>query len=591
LVNQEFVAVYLDFENLVASRYDFVHGKGSWRDDNVGTPKYLSAQAKDDLRAAWFQVRTTLDYAATLGVRSIVRAYANWALPAFAEYGRELTDNAVDLVQLFPVASSKNGADIRLATDVIEDLDSFRHITHVMIGAGDSDYIPVAQKVRRRGKRVIGLSITGSNNHTWPAACDEFRLYESLLGTEAITESASSGAEESSVELLRRAVGLELARSGEDWTHPGSLKQLMTRLRPSYDQADDGFKSFGDFLRSVPEVEWGGKDGNKIRLVTERDRALSRKTATVAKTELAQAPETESDLSPTAQECRAAVPEFAKWLPLTDELVALAVLAAEKYGEIARLKAPENSSGLGSEVDRVLVEAGHAPEAAKRARALVMALVPVVVRDDAGRYGPNDELTPLADTVPTRLRLKLAERMRDKVPSATAVDLIQAILGQDVDPLQADSIASAMTYAVTQDIREALTQWFVTPPVLDDVLSVLDLVPHDAVITSSGDLRRLVGAELERVGRPPDTVPWEPLWNLLLDSTSLTAQGAGWTIGAADKPSRLTQILTFHLGRLVAAQLLPPSFDQACSLVLRDRTATWGRHLVQATLGYGLDLA
>ena len=46
------VAVYLDFENLVASRYDEVHGKGSWKSDGQSagrTPERLS-QAKLEIR-------------------------------------------------------------------------------------------------------------------------------------------------------------------------------------------------------------------------------------------------------------------------------------------------------------------------------------------------------------------------------------------------------------------------------------------------------------------------------------------------------------------------------------------------------------
>lgn len=43
-----------------------------------------------------------------------------------------------------PVDRTKNGADIRLAIDVIDDLSAHRHITYVLVVAGDSDYVSPA---------------------------------------------------------------------------------------------------------------------------------------------------------------------------------------------------------------------------------------------------------------------------------------------------------------------------------------------------------------------------------------------------------------------------------------------------------------
>ena len=57
-------------------------------------------------------------------------------------------------MQLFPTAGTKNGADIRLSVDVVEELFRLPDITHVVIVAGDSDYIPPAQNVRRLGRTV-----------------------------------------------------------------------------------------------------------------------------------------------------------------------------------------------------------------------------------------------------------------------------------------------------------------------------------------------------------------------------------------------------------------------------------------------------
>ena len=64
-----------------------------------------------------------IDFASSFGTLVLTRAYANWSAPMNAEYRGQLVRRAVDLVQLFPAAAyAKNGADIRLAVNAVEDM-------------------------------------------------------------------------------------------------------------------------------------------------------------------------------------------------------------------------------------------------------------------------------------------------------------------------------------------------------------------------------------------------------------------------------------------------------------------------------------
>ena len=91
----------------------------------------------------------------------MTRAYADWSVPANAAYRKALVDRAVDLVQLFAAAGTKNGADIRLAVDTVEDLSRHPDITHVTLVAGDSDFVPLAQRCKRMGRFVVGIGVAG----------------------------------------------------------------------------------------------------------------------------------------------------------------------------------------------------------------------------------------------------------------------------------------------------------------------------------------------------------------------------------------------------------------------------------------------
>jgi hypothetical protein len=57
-------------------------------------------------------------------------------------------------------------------------------LTHVIIVAGDSDYVPLAQRCKRLGRYVVGVGVAGSTAKSLAAACDEFTSYDSLPGVQ-----------------------------------------------------------------------------------------------------------------------------------------------------------------------------------------------------------------------------------------------------------------------------------------------------------------------------------------------------------------------------------------------------------------------
>lgn len=180
------VAVYIDFDNIVISRYDQLHGRGTFHQQRVKSVQRGSTDAvATRVEQATVDVGAILDYAASFGTPVISKAYADWSVAVNAGYRQQLLARAVDLVQLFPTTRGiKNGADIRLAVDVMEDLFRLPDITHVVIVAGDSDYIALAQKAKRLGRFVVGIGVAGSTSKSLAAACDEFADYDALPGVE-----------------------------------------------------------------------------------------------------------------------------------------------------------------------------------------------------------------------------------------------------------------------------------------------------------------------------------------------------------------------------------------------------------------------
>jgi len=257
------VAVYFDFDNIVISRYDQIHGRNSFqRDKAAGFHKQPGR-----LTEATVDVSAIIDFASSFGTLVLTRAYADWSADVNAEYQGQLVGRAVDLVQLFPAAAyAKNGADIRLAVDAVEDMFRLPDLTHVVIVAGDSDYIPLAQRCKRLGRYVVGIGITGSISKSLTAACDEFVTYDALPGVpvaaapkrkprkKTADEPEPADPQATATALLERALKIGHGKDDADWLHNSAVKAQMKRMDPSFSEKSLGFRSFSDFLRSRPEV-------------------------------------------------------------------------------------------------------------------------------------------------------------------------------------------------------------------------------------------------------------------------------------------------------------------------------------------------
>ena len=284
------VAVYIDFDNIVISRYDQVHGRGQFQRDKVRgfnrSDKSADPELAEKVQRATVDVGAVIDFASSFGTLVLTRAYADWSAPVNADYRGQLVSRAVDLVQLFPAAAyAKNGADIRLAVDAVEDMFRLPDLTHVVIVAGDSDYIALAQRCRRLGRYVVGVGVAGSTSRSLAAACDELVTYDALPGITPADEPAEpqepgdarsargtrrtrqpaaavsdepdpehQDPQEQATRLLERALRLGQEKDDADWLHSSAVKSQMRRMDPSFSERALGYRSFSDFVKSREAV-------------------------------------------------------------------------------------------------------------------------------------------------------------------------------------------------------------------------------------------------------------------------------------------------------------------------------------------------
>lgn len=275
------VAVYIDFDNIVISRFSQVNGRFS-RQQKMKDLDPLEPETAKMLEDATVDLGAVLDFASSFGTVAVSRAYADWSVPVNSAYSQQLIDRAVDLIQLFPATKAgKNGADIRLALDVADDLSRFPHLTHVVIVAGDSDYIALAQRCKQLGRYVVGIGVTGSVSPAFALACNEFKDYDALPGVtapprqpaarERKQQETAAAPANPAADLLVKALQLAQAKDDDEWQPASGIKSQMLRLDATFQERALGFKSFTDFASSLPElVELD--DGTTLRKIRLRSR-------------------------------------------------------------------------------------------------------------------------------------------------------------------------------------------------------------------------------------------------------------------------------------------------------------------------------
>ena len=258
------VAIYWDFENLHAGLVEEKFGEGSYgKPDN----RFKVQEPLVDIQAI-------VELGASFGPIAINRAYCNWQY--FGRYRDALLQCAVELIQLFPPgASAKNGADIKLCLDATEDLARFGHIGTLIVVGGDSDFMPVAQKIKAAGRTLIGVGTRPATNRHWAKSCHEFRYYENLIEGELNQPQAAPGQAEApagsvdlAAEIVRRAVRLLAENRGEPWVNKAAIWPMIKRLDSTFDPKDHGHDSFAEMVKALDailEVRKGEYD-HEVRL-------------------------------------------------------------------------------------------------------------------------------------------------------------------------------------------------------------------------------------------------------------------------------------------------------------------------------------
>jgi len=249
VAEEKLIAVFIDYENLaIGARH---------------------------MRKGGFKIDLVLRRLLEKGRIVFKRAYCDWgkyrgAVQEFHSAGVEL----IDIPQT--KASGKNSADIHMVVDALDLCHQKSHIDVFALVSGDSDFSPLAAKLKENDKRVIGCGIKSSTSDLLIGSCDEFIYYDDLVRHSEKPKRApqrsgeTRSGENRSGEACDRIVEIVQSLERDYDTVWGSMvKQATRRVFPGFNEEYYGFANFADLLENVRkrgliELEFDEQRGNYI---------------------------------------------------------------------------------------------------------------------------------------------------------------------------------------------------------------------------------------------------------------------------------------------------------------------------------------
>ncbi|MCC8182076.1 MAG: NYN domain-containing protein [Clostridiales bacterium] len=193
------------------------------------------------------KMEALLHEVSTYGRIVLKKAYGNWKKPALKNWENEVKRLAIKAEQQFDYVAGKNTTDIALSIDAMDLLHERTYDAFVLVSS-DSDYTPLAIRLRESGAYIIGAGVT-TTPESFKNACDDFILLEYVSQAEE-GEPAEKPAPEATASGQRQT-----DRRGSKQTPPAPhIEEIHNLLRIAWDrfQDDEGFvnvASAGHYLK------------------------------------------------------------------------------------------------------------------------------------------------------------------------------------------------------------------------------------------------------------------------------------------------------------------------------------------------------
>jgi len=204
-----------------------------------------------------------------LGTINIRRAYGNWAKASLKGWGNLTGLHSIIPMQQFDVVKGKSATDMRMTIDAM-DLLYRGNVDGFGIMSSDSDFLPLAQRIREDGLPVYGFG-TSKTPLGFRQACTRFFDVAALVTSQAAENETLPAPKSCPVDdELLEVLGHAYKASERDEEGYTALSELGQRAKAvsSFATRNYGFTRLSDLLRSIPNFDV--KPGTDGRLLVKR---------------------------------------------------------------------------------------------------------------------------------------------------------------------------------------------------------------------------------------------------------------------------------------------------------------------------------
>ncbi len=228
---QEDLAIFMDWENIYISTVT-----------EYGTKPNVSA---------------ILEKAHEYGRIVSANAYADWTDSDYRNAPPTLYSNGISpryiSARYFPGGKSSkrrtNSIDVMLAVECSDFLHDHPQVDTYVLVTGDGDFIPLVSLLRSRGKKVVVLGVSEATSYHLIESADEFISYASLLEEDRAARERDKAPKKEKADPYKELVrAVEALKKSGKTRVLGQVKQQMIVQLGSFDERNQGFKKFKDFV-------------------------------------------------------------------------------------------------------------------------------------------------------------------------------------------------------------------------------------------------------------------------------------------------------------------------------------------------------
>jgi hypothetical protein len=203
---------------------------------------------------------------AELGTVNIRRAYGNWQKPGLKGWADIVHLHAIEPQQQFDLTKGKSATDMKMIIDAM-DLLYGGHVHGFGIMSSDSDFMPLAMRIRQDGLPVYGFG-AAKTPKSFQNACTRFIDVGALATADAAepAPAAAPGAKPVVDETVVKLLGDAIKASKRDERGFASISEVGRRAgnRSSFDARNYGYSHLSELIEAVPNFQVETQDGGAV---------------------------------------------------------------------------------------------------------------------------------------------------------------------------------------------------------------------------------------------------------------------------------------------------------------------------------------